>query len=74
MHAIARRPGTWLVAVRDRLNRLLREGYIRVAVLASPRAFGHDREMETFLLSPPPQSAWPLAQAPARKLSVRRLA
>src|SRR5262245_47022657 len=71
-YAISRRLGISHVTVRDRLERLLREGYLRILPVVDPRAFGYEREVE-ILLSLEPQSAWSLAQELANEPAVRRL-
>ncbi|MGH2588774.1 MAG: winged helix-turn-helix transcriptional regulator [Dehalococcoidia bacterium] len=71
--AIARELGISHITVRDRIGRLLQEGYIRLLPVADPRAFGYEREVE-ILLNLEPQAAWPLAEDLAREPAVRRLA
>jgi len=70
---IARELGISHITVRDRIGRLLQEGYIRLLPVADPRAFGYEREVE-ILLNVEPQAAWSIAEDLAREPAVRRLA
>lgn len=72
-HALARELGVSHSTVRERMERLLTEGYLRLTPVASPRAFGYEREVE-ILLHLEPQAAWPLAEDLAKDRAVRRLA